>query len=163
MIDKNLPSSGLPLIFVSYTNKISFLLYSLNKKKLFRLFDVEREDIKEFKVVNNQNFQAISFKGKRIGGVNSVGLGTILGTAVPIVGPLIGGAIGYSISKLKGKMNENHVYNTFEITGSIFQLICSKDNKNFTITIACMPLYAKEFELVLQKHWSVNSPTIQKI
>ena len=162
MIDRNLSGSGLPLIFISYTNKISFVLYSLKKKKLFKLFDVERENIKEFKVASDQKFQAIKFKDKRGAGINPIGLGSVLGTAVPIIGPIIGALFGFGYSKLKEKVTENHVYETTEINGSIFHLICNRGKKEFTISIACLPKYVIAFEQYLQKHWSVNIPTIPK-
>ena len=158
-IDKDLPIPGLSFTFASCNEKISFFLINEKTFRLFKLFEVPRESIKEFKVTNNQKYQSTLYKSSS--GVSATGVGTVLGTAVPIIGPIIGGLFGYGVSKLKAKINENS-HKTIEKTGTIFNLICNRGNREFTISIACESLRAKSFEQLLQKHWTVNVPFIKK-
>jgi len=166
-IDRDLPIPGLSFTFISCNDKISFFFINEKNLKLFKLFDVKREDIKELKVVNNQKYQATLYKSSS--GISATGVGTIMGAnilnAVPIVGPIIGAllgaGIGHGVSKLKAKIKENSP-KTIEKTGTIFHLICNRGNQEFTISIACESSRAKLFELFMQKTWSVDNPYIQK-
>jgi len=157
-IDRDLPIPGLSFTFASCNDKISFFLINEKTFKIFKLLDVERENIEEFKVENNQKYNSTLYKSSS--GISATGVGTVLGTAVPIIGPIIGGLFGYGVSKLKAKINENS-HKTIEKTGTIFHLICNRGNNEFTISIACESLRAKSFEQLLEKHWSVNNPLIQ--
>jgi len=155
VIDKDLPIPGISFTFASCNDKISFFLINEKTFKIFKLLDVERENIKEFKVENDQKYLSTAYKNSS--GISATGVGTILGTSVPIIGPIIGGLFGFGVSKLKAKINENS-HKTIEKTGTIFHLICKQGIKEFTISIACESLRAKSFEQLLQKHWSVNNP-----
>ena len=157
-IDRDLPIPGLSFTFTESVNKISFFFLNEKNLKLFKLFDVKREDIKELKVVYNQKYKSTLYKSTS--GISATGLGTVLGTSVPIIGPIIGGLLGYGVSKLKAKIRENGT-KTIEKTGTIFHLICNRGNQEFTISIACDSLQAKLFEQFLQIAWSVNNPLIQ--
>ena len=157
-IDKALPIPGLSFTFASCNDKISFFLINEKTFRIFKLFDVERKNVKEFKVEKNQKYQSTVYKSSSV--ISATGLGTVLGTALPIIGPFIGGLFGYGVSKLKAKINENR-HKTIEKAGTIFHLICNRGNKEFTISVACESLRADSFEQLLQKHWSVNNPAIQ--
>ncbi len=157
-IDRDLPIPGLSFTFVSCNDKISFFLINEKTFRIFKLLDVERENIKEFKVEDNQKYQSTLYKSSS--GISATGVGTVLGTAVPIIGPIIGGLFGYGVSKLKAKIKENS-HKTIEKTGAIFHLICNRGNKEFTISIACESLRAKSFKQLLEQHWSANDLFIQ--
>ena len=165
-IDRDLPIPGLSFTFASSNDKISFFLINEKTFRIFKLFDVERQDIKEFKAENNLKYTATLYKGSS--NISATGVGTVMGARIldvipivgPIIGALLGAGIGLGVRKIKEKINESH--KTIEKTGTVFHLICYRKNKEFTISIACDSLRAKSMGELLQKHWSINNPIIQK-
>lgn len=166
-IQKNLAIPGLMVTIFSFTNKIAFCfqlyekpyveLFNPAKNYFFPFITIARADIKAFQVQDKRTFLAVKPKMSDKFYKKATYI-SALSNRSGFIGGLIMQLATAGISKIIDKSEDE----TIEKNGSMFNLNCSFNNKDFTISIASESIYSGHLEYFLKKHWTNEIPKPHK-
>ena len=182
---KDLAIDGLWCRIFSSQDKVIFCLeiyrtpyikdYDPKNNYSFPFLIVDRKNIKEYNIEEDQKYKAIKTMGfwKNFGKQQLKSLDSNIAFKRLVVGIELGIAIwkgiGSLIVKKKAKLGAHVIDDliaktqTEDKTGTIFHLKCIVENKeDFTVSIACEEGYKTHFIKFLQDQWTINTPLIEK-
>jgi hypothetical protein len=153
---------GIMLTVVSFGTKVAFCLetygnpyikyYDATKNSFYPFLVIERTQIRDFHVIENQKFKAVKPKSSQQFAKN-LGPG-FWGAAGGLIPSLIVRGIFSAVAKAQDE--------TVEKVGTIFNLSYEINEQIKEVSIASEFHYSADFERFLNIHWKTNKPVAEK-